>query len=283
MKTPALCLMIALAAGSPLAAGEIGPGATLAEVHATLGLPRGRAQAGGKDILYYERGEVVLQNGRVEHVALRTPEEHAVLVAREDRRRDEREARRAKSLAEGTALRDAKLADPEFKHAPAAYRVAYWEDFARRYPEVTCAEQLAIARIQLKEQVAQELARQEEERMRRTELEERLAATERRAAYARPYYSAGYGRRYYHPVGLGPITYTFFDSPLPPYTTPSGNPAGNLGGLVIDQAPRSPSSPGGASGHGWDRSGHGHAEHHSGGFGHRHNDGRGIASDQSRM
>src|SRR5438132_7472297 len=66
-------------------------------------------------------------------------------------RRDERQARAAQMRAEGSALRERKLADLAFQAAPLAYQVAFWEDFSQRYPEVSCAEPLMIARLRLNE------------------------------------------------------------------------------------------------------------------------------------
>lgn len=273
MKRPALLLALALAAGSQMTAAELRPGASLAEVQATLGRPRGQAQAGARQVLFYERGEVELQNGVLTRMALRTAEEHAILTAREDRLRDERESRRARLLEEGSALRDAKLADADFKASPVAYQVAFWEDFARRYPEVSCAEPLAIARERVREKATEEQRRRDVEAARIADLEERVAAAERRAAYSGRYYATGYGRRYYHPVGLGPITYTFFDSPLPPYVTPSGNPAGNLTGSVINPAPVNPTWPGDRNGNDENRSGRWHRGDRPDGYGHSRGDG----------
>ncbi len=228
MKAPLLSLALVLSTGSILTAAEVQRGASLEEVRATLGVPRGQLHVAGRQVLYYERGEVELQNGRLTRVALRSAEEHVLLVTREERLRGEREIRRAQLRAEGAALRERKLADPAFQAAPVAYQVAFWEDFARRYPEVSCVEPLTIARLRFNEQI--EARRQREEQANRlTEMEERVAAAERQQVYyAVRSFSPRYERSHCQTTGLGPITYTFFDSPLPPYTTPSGNPAGNL-------------------------------------------------------
>ena len=234
MKAPTIWFALALATGCNLAAAEVRQGASIEEVRATLGIPRGQLYLGGRQVLYFERGEVEMQQGRLTRVALRSPEEQAILTAREKRQRGERETRRVQMRAEGTTQRDRKLADPTFQAAPVAYQVAFWEDFARRYPEVSCVEPLTIARMRLNEQI-EDNRRRDEQASRLAELEERLAAAERRTFfYPVRAYTSGYGRHHYRSVGLGPITYTFFDSPLPPYTTPSGNPAGNLTGPIIN-------------------------------------------------
>lgn len=243
MKASAFWFVPALVAASGLVAAEIRSGASLEEVHATLGQPRGQLHVGGRQVLYYERGGVELQNGAVTQVNLRSPEEHAIRADREARQREEREARRAQIMAAGIALRDRKLADPAFQAAPVAYQVAFWDDFARSYPEVSCGEPLAIARLRLNEQL--EARRQRDEQANRlAKIEERVAAAERQQVfYPVRSFSPYYERHHHRSAGLGPITYTFFDSALPPYSTPSGNPAGNLTGPALP----------GQGGQGWPR------------------------------
>lgn len=220
MKTPVLLALTLSAAPFPVVAG-VDPGATLEEVRTVFGAPSGQVRAGERHLLYYERGAVELVNGRVTRVDLRSPEEQAAQDAREARAQAERATRRAQRIEEGTALRDRRLADEAFRSAPVAYQVAFWEDFARRYPGVPCAEPLTIARLKLNEQL-EERNRKAEELRRLAEIEERLAAAER----APRYHPAGYpfyrGRRDRHQeFGFGQISYRFYDAPLPVYTTPT--------------------------------------------------------------
>jgi hypothetical protein len=232
MKGCNLGLVFVLSAGSLLTAAEVAPGDSLWDVRAVLGAPRGELKVGERHFLYYERGAVELQSGVLVRSGLRTPEEQAALVAREQRAREEKETSRAGLIAEGIALRDRKLADATFLAAPLSYQVSFWEDFAQRYPEVSCGEPLMIARMRLREQLDEKRQR-EEAADRQAEREERYAA-ERRTIY--PLYTSSYYRwRHHHhrPFGLGPISYTFFDKPLPAYTTPSGNPAGRMSGNVV--------------------------------------------------
>lgn len=229
MKAPALWFALVLATGSSLTAAVVERGASREEVRAALGAPRGELKLGGRHVLYYERGEIELQQDTVTRVALRSEEEQALFSIRQERVRDERTTRRAQLMAEGTAVRNRKLADPAFLAAPVAYQVAFWEDFVRRYPEVSCVEPLTIARLRLSEQF-EDKRRREEQADRLAAIEERFAAAERQPVIYPLFTSSRYSHRYHHhqPFGLGPITYTFFDKPLPPYSTPSGNPAGNL-------------------------------------------------------
>lgn len=246
MKAPALWFALVLVTGTGLIAAEVQRGASLEEVRGTLGWPRGQVQVAGRQVLYYERGEVELRNGAVTRVALRSEEEHAMLTARQERQRDEWETRRAHLMTEGSALRDRKLADPAFLAAPLAYQVAFWEDFVRRYPEVSCVEPLTIARLRLNAQFEDQRER-EEQADRLAAIEERFAVADRRPVIyplftSSPYYS--HRHHHHQPFGLGPITYTIYDTPLPPYTTPSGNPAGNLtGGSIFGMKPSNPALP----------------------------------------
>lgn len=260
MKKTALCLALVASAAPFLVAGEIAPGASLAEVRATLGAPKGEMQVNGRRVLYYERGAVELQEGRVTQVALRSPEEHAALLARDERMRTEREAQRARLMAEGTALRDRKLADAAFLAAPLAYQVSFWENFTRSYPGVSCAEPLTVAKIRFNEQL-EEKRQRDEQADRLVEIEERrLAAAEREPVfYPIRAYPSYYGRRHHHhEFGFNQITYHFNDTSASPYTTPSGspyttpsgNPAGNLTGAVINLPSTNPALPG-RNNHDW--------------------------------
>ncbi|RXK55316.1 hypothetical protein ESB00_05305 [Oleiharenicola lentus] len=224
MKTPVLsaalfALMTAVGAGA-----GVSPGASLDEVRAVLGKPNGQMQLGARQVLLYERGSVELSAGRVTRVDLRSEEEQAVWAAREERLQTQLSAQRSQSQAEGTALRDRKLADAAFLASPVAYQVAFWEDFSRRYPAVPCAEPLTIARLKLSEQ-REEKARREADSLRLRELEARVAAAEaeREPVYYRVRSYPRYRDRYdYHQeFALWPVSYTYYDSPKPVYETPT--------------------------------------------------------------
>jgi hypothetical protein len=236
MKTPVLSAALLALMTAALSGAEVSPGASLDEVRATLGKPNGQMQLGSRQVLLYERGSVELNAGRVTRVDLRSEEEQAALAAREERLQSQLSAQRSHSLAEGTALRDRKLADAAFLASPVAYQVAFWEDFSRRYPAVPCAEPLTIARLKLGEQL-EEKARREADSNRLRELEARVAAAEveREPVYYRVRSYPRYRDRYDHQqeFALWPVSYTFDDSPKPVYETPMtpvitpiiGNPA----------------------------------------------------------
>lgn len=222
MKTPVLCLALALSTAS--FAAEVAPGDTLAEAVAALGAPRGRLQVAGRHLVYFERGEIELRDGRVTRVDLLTPEEQAARLAREEQQRSMRETRRNELIAAGTAERDAKLADENFRSAPLAYQVTYWQNFAARYPGVAISEPFTIARLKLAEQL-EEKAR---EARQREELAQRQFAAERERTEFYPLYTGSYYRcsRPYYSPSFGEISYDFWDKPLPVYTSPRGDPPG---------------------------------------------------------
>src|SRR5262245_16075696 len=119
MKAPLLSLAFALTAAS--LAADVAPGDTLDQAVAALGSPRGRLQVAGRNLVYLGRGGSEGGDGRVPRVALVTPEEHAARQAREEQQRSVRETRRNELIVAGTAERDAKLADENFRSAPLAY------------------------------------------------------------------------------------------------------------------------------------------------------------------
>ncbi len=222
MKAPLFIVVLALSAAS--LAAEVTPGDTLDQAVAALGAPRGRLQVAGRNLVYFERGEIEVHDGRVTRVALATLEEHAARLAREEQQRSVREARRNELIVAGTAERDAKLADENFRGAPLAYQVAYWQNFAARYPGVSVSEPLAIVRLKRNEQLEQ----QAREERRREELEERQLAQERERAEFYPFYTGSYYPRYrpYYSPSFGNISYDFWDKPMPVYTSPRGDPPG---------------------------------------------------------
>lgn len=216
MKPPVL-LAVVLGAAPLLAAADVVVGETAGAVHAALGDPTGQVRQGARQVLYYAHGSVELTDGRVTRVDLRTPAEQAAVEAREARLRADVEARRRRLIEEGTALRDRKLADAGFLAAPLSYQVGFWEDFARRYPGVSCAEPLAIARVKLGEEL-EEKRRREEESERLARIEEQLAAAAR-GPQTRYVYRGRHGR--HQEFALWPVSYTYFDAPLPAYTSPT--------------------------------------------------------------
>lgn len=239
MKNVSLVLL--LVAPLWLAAEEVRPGASLAEVRAALGAPRGQLHLGGRHLLYYDRGEVELQGGSVTRVALLSADEQA---AREVKRaadavriREEQEMRRARLSAEGEALKTRKLADPAFLAAPPDRQLAFWENFSRQYAEVPVAELMSAARLQLTGQRAALERAEQAERI--AELEARVAAAEARADLMRrrlyiSYYDRGRGRRHTS-NNLWPIEYQFNDGIPQPWVSPTTPPPARLVDLARRQ------------------------------------------------
>ena len=214
-----------------LAAGEVQPGDNFDQVCAILGTPRGQMSVNGRRVLYFERGEVELRAGAVTRVALLSDEVHAAREARRaaeaERRRTEQEIRRARTSAEGEELKARMLADVTFQTAAPGEQLASWENFARRYPEVSVGEQLTAARLRLAGQAEARRAREiQGERI--AELEARLAAAEARADTARAYrYVSFYGGRHSprQASNLWPIEYHFNGDSQQPYAATISYPA----------------------------------------------------------
>jgi hypothetical protein len=204
----------ALPAVVAVRAAEVRPGNTLGEVRASLGIPRGEANLGDRQLLYYDRGEVELRAGSVTRVALLSDREFA---AREARRAAESERVRARN-AEGEALKARRLADADFRSAPPEYQLAYWENFIRRYPGVSCADQLALIRARLAEKI-------EEGNLRQAETAARIAPAVMTYDYGYSYY---FHRRYYT-GGLGPFSYHFEEKPISRIAGPVVPPVFNFG------------------------------------------------------
>lgn len=218
MKTRAL-YVIFFVSFPVLWAGDPVIGSSRADVLAALGEPSGEASVGGRSTLYYERGTVELTGGQVSRFSLVSKEDYAEHIASEaaeaERLRARAELRRARLTTEGEALKARKLADPGFAAAPLSYQAAFWQDFARKYPDVPCAEQLAVARLRLAGETAGRRAEEEREN-RLAELETRLAIAEARAGEAAARQVDGYYPSYYRyharvPFTLWPIKYDFGD------------------------------------------------------------------------
>lgn len=175
MKRFLLAILIVL----PLraVAGEATVGDTLDRVYSAMGVPRGQLHVGRLDTLYYDRGIVELESGIVKHVALRSAQEQAAFEAKRLAEIIRVSEKRVRLIAEGEAVKVGKLADASFLAMPPGYQVSYWENFSRRYSEVSCKEQLAQARLNLAVQVA-------DARIRAAEAQ-RVADQEKLAADAR--------------------------------------------------------------------------------------------------
>ncbi len=239
MKATPLALLLIL----PLAgfATEVKPGATVDEVRATLGVPRGQVQTGARNVLYYDRGEVELTAGTVTRVSLLDDKAYALREARRAAIAERVREENASRTAAGEALKARLLASAAFEKAPLGYQVAYWEDFSRRYPGVSCAEELTVARMRLAVQLEEDRVRAGQEEARVAEMEARAEADESRAA--RMAYYGGYPTqtRYHAYRGsapsIFPIEYKFFGYEIPVAASPGsliGNPNYRVSSPVSD-------------------------------------------------
>jgi len=187
-------------------ASEVIVGESLGDVLVDMGQPRGFIRSGSYLLLDYEHGKVELRDDKVVRVDLMTDEQ---LVAYRDRMAKRNAAaaraataRRAALFAEGTRVRDDKLADPAFVALPAAEQVAFWQWFRQKYPGVEVGGEYAVA---LRRSEA-ELAEQSREAVRRREievLEARVADAERAAADAQREAELARAYGYYstYPIG----------------------------------------------------------------------------------
>lgn len=155
-----LCLGVAAAAP----ARSVEPGDSMETVRRELGPPHSYLRSEQRTVYHYDRGRVVFTNGIVAAAELKEP----AAVVEERRRERQRAAARAaaerreteRRTREGLALRTRKRTDPQLQTAPPAEQVAFWRDFARRYPTVPAQAELDRAL----EQLARETQRREQER-----------------------------------------------------------------------------------------------------------------------
>ena len=176
-------LLAAVLCPSILYASDVALGDSLAYVKSVLGEPHGYVAVGDDEILYYERGKVEFALGVVsgldlvsEEEALRRKEKRMQAIE-EHKIREEK--MKLKRHAEGLALLQEKLSEPAFLSSSASVRLAFWQDFIRRYPEVSAHKHYAAA---LQEREKDLKARAAEQRI--AALEDRLEKAEERARKA---------------------------------------------------------------------------------------------------
>jgi hypothetical protein len=167
------------------AAGDMGVGASIEEVHAALGRPNGYIKVGAHEMLVYDRGRVELRDGLVTDFHLVSEEEARARKLERKRRRSERLAaereRREQLRVDGKALKQEKQSDPLFAALSARERLAFWRTFRKRYPDVDVDAEYAAALAERERELEQELLQR-----RVDALEQRVAAAEQRARRAEP-------------------------------------------------------------------------------------------------
>lgn len=156
-------------------------GDSRAAVTQELGEPEGRMKFGAMEVLTYERGEVELEDGVVIREGIISAEE---AETRRIRREAEEAERRERLIAEGTALKEQRLADPGFHTSTATHRVAFWESFRKKYPDVPVDKvSYDAARKEFELEQAAEKAKVQEAR-RIADMERKLQEAEARAREA---------------------------------------------------------------------------------------------------
>ena len=187
-------------------ASEVIVGESLGDVLVDMGQPRGFIRSGSYLLLDYEHGKVELRDDKVVRVDLMTDEQLAAYRERMAKRNAAAAraaaARRAALFAEGTQIRNDKLADPAFVSLPAAEQVAFWQWFRQKYPMVEVGGEYAVTL----QRYEAELAAQSRETARRREvemLEARVAEAERAAADAQREAELARAYGYYstYPIG----------------------------------------------------------------------------------
>lgn len=145
VKLVCLCTMIMYA--RPLVAAEISEGDSLERVYDTLGLPNGRMKRGKKLFLMYDRGQVIIVDGKVSSFQLVSKNELAEqkrarreMIAEQNARRERDIAQR---IAEGRAKKVETLEDEDFSALPPEKRLEFWKDFQGKYPEVSVKAEIA--------------------------------------------------------------------------------------------------------------------------------------------
>lgn len=189
------------------------------QVEAELGEPLAYVRVNTLEIFQFYRGRVEARDGVVSVVELMTQEE-AEEMARLEAAAEAERVRRERELSalrerEGLQMLQERLSNPDFMNAPAATRVASWQNFRRSYPEVALPDDYYQALQQRQADVAamQESQRLAEMERRVAQAEARAAAAERSAANDR-YTSRAYSSsssRYYSPYAFPVVTYGGYD------------------------------------------------------------------------
>ncbi|MBN1673547.1 MAG: hypothetical protein JXR37_21050 [Kiritimatiellae bacterium] len=140
-----LVVCVALLLCTPALAASVTEGDTLQTVLKTLGKPRGEMNVKGSTVLIYDTLIIEMRDGRVAAVQdLAAKKRMARVQARKDA--EQQKAQRARLMAEGQAKKDKTLADPEFAKLTGKKQVAFWELFAKQYPDVDVRAELADAK-----------------------------------------------------------------------------------------------------------------------------------------
>lgn len=156
--TGCIALSVMLTAQLSALAGGLDPEIEVGDARAfvveILGEPDGRMGGGSYEKLFFERGAVELEDGKVVAADLVSESEaakrKAARLMKEQERQRAAAAARETRIKEGQAVLKQKLADKQFAAAPASQQVAYWKSFQKKYPEVNVSRHLAAAQAKVK-------------------------------------------------------------------------------------------------------------------------------------
>jgi hypothetical protein len=145
-----------LAGTGPASGDEVAVGDSRDDAIAALGRPTGTAMSGDQEFLFYERGKVTIQEGKViestvisESTLARRQAQQAEM---ETARRRQAEQKASGRISEGKKLKKRVLADEEFAAKPAAEQVQFWRRFNRQYPELAVTAELREAEARAREE-----------------------------------------------------------------------------------------------------------------------------------
>lgn len=164
------------------ASAEVAVGDSKKSVIDSLGEPTGQAAMNGVEAYTFERGRVLFRNGRVSSYTIVSEEEAESQRESAERQREER-------LEEGRELRDEKVNDEAFAESSPRERLAFWEAFRQKYPEVDVGLEGVVAARQVEMQQRQEVRDLE---LRALEAKAMADVPEKAAPSAAPYYGAGF-------------------------------------------------------------------------------------------
>lgn len=142
-----LILMPSAAQSADEAIPAVNKGDTVESVVQTLGKPQGVVSGGRRTTYYYEQGTVDFVTGRVERAFLISKDEARARTAKRElelrNHRQQVEAERKRVTEAGGAELARTLNDKAFAARPSAERLAYWTEFAKRFPYTDITAQLA--------------------------------------------------------------------------------------------------------------------------------------------
>lgn len=139
MKLSQLAIGVSLlvgAGGLTSVRAEVSVGDTPQEVLQTLGEPSGYIVSEDFQIYYFDRGSVIFRDGVVESHSIVSKTQAA---RRREARQQEQEAyqqEKAREREEARALREQMRGDPDFNALPPSARLAFWQIFQQKFPEI---------------------------------------------------------------------------------------------------------------------------------------------------